>query len=113
RTQDSGWTESPRLLPTSVEYRFPCKRNDVLIIEGRCANSLVKGRWRQIKKVADDSPTEHLTGNLLTNPGFGYLDDAEFESGYQTGQGWSAPTIFETGLPAPIPLRIYSHFRGV
>ncbi len=73
RTQDSGWTYSPRLEPTTREYRFPVVYGDVLIIGARCANSFVAGQWTDIKKVADDAPTEFLnSGNRIENSRFSW-----------------------------------------
>lgn len=73
RTQDPGWTYSPRLDPTTREYRFPVVYGDVLIIGARCANSFVPGKWFEIKKIADDAPTEFLnSGNRLENTRFAW-----------------------------------------
>lgn len=68
RSIDRDWNYSPKLPPDETQYHFQIRRGDVLSIQARCANSMVKGQWGQgIVKIADDTPTEFLTGNLLDN----------------------------------------------
>ena len=87
RAQDSAWTVVPDMPPTATEFRFRCTRGDVLSIQVRAANSLVAGAWKPLVKIADDSPTQYLTGNLISN--------ARLESSDYLGlvdlPGWATP----------------------
>lgn len=92
RYQETEWNYSPRLPPIQEEYRFPVKRNDVLVIEGRMSNRLVPGDWSMIKKVADDTPTQYLTGNLLNNPRFAYRNQWQSPTSINFEyDGWKGP----------------------
>lgn len=93
RAQDSAFTNAPDMPPTATEFRFPCKRGDVLTIQVRAANSLVAGAWKTLVKVADDSPTQYLTGNLLRNAEL-VSDDPTI--GYIEVPGWDEPQGINT-----------------
>lgn len=93
RAHDTAFTDAPNMPPTATEFRFPCKRGDLLTIQVRAANSLVAGDWKQIIKLADDSPTQYLTSNLISNARLDHDDDS---IGDILVAGWIAPQTINT-----------------
>jgi hypothetical protein len=104
RISESEWNYSPKLPPTQEEFRFPVRRNDILVIEGRANNRLVEGPWTMIKKVADDTPTQYLTGNLLVNARFHYRNQFVTPTTIDfIYDGWNGP--FNAGNIEMMPYR--------
>jgi len=119
RSYDLNWNNSPQLPPTATEYRFPCQRDDVLVIEARCANSLVNGQWVSTKKIAEDTPVPPMvSANLIVNASLvwtsAFPDPWVYPNwaGYvDTGSGFVADTIVsaqEVPLPAGVQSNIAS-----
>ena len=91
RAIDLAFTESPKLDPRQDEFRFSIKRGDWLIVQVQLANSLAKGKWKEVQKIADDAPTAPLAGNYLTNAIFefvGQFSPPPYPFPYQFN-GWS------------------------
>lgn len=104
RAHELNWNTSPKLPTTQEEYRFPIMRGDILVIEGRMSNRVVAGNWRMIKKIANDTPTAYLTGNLLANSRFIYRNQYIGASGIEYDyDGWVGP--FGGGAIDMQPLR--------
>lgn len=79
RTQDSDWTYSGNLAPTSTEFRFPIQRGDVILIQVRCANSYVPGEWTQIKRTTENTPAPYIVSqNELRNARFDWVQEDEY-----------------------------------
>jgi hypothetical protein len=119
RSFDTVWTESPRLLPESTDFRFPIRRNDMIMVEARCGNAFVPGPWSTAKKFADDAPTPYAIGNWLHNPQLEF--DKQFTPPPWTPPfawaGWTFPSMtddnFGTGAPSvPASAEPFYQFGG-
>lgn len=107
RSIDPDWIRSRELPPTATEHRFPINRNDVLIIEVRLANALVKGQWQQLRRTANDTPAPYIvSANRLFNAGLRFAEPIGATVVYPGWQRWfmetanSTPVTTQTQDPA-------------